>query len=255
MDEEEGTTLFAHLLYLADSLVSDFDIVDLATHLVEACHDLLPISSAGIMLDDRNDRLRVLASSTEAGEVLELMELQNNEGPCLDAFRTGELISATGSAISGRWPSFGRLALDHGLIAAYAVPLRLRAQTIGALNIFSRQEELSEHELAIARVLADMATIGILNHRNLRDQEILAEQLQAALNSRVAIEQAKGALAERLGVSTAIAFEALRSAARASRRPIVEVAIDVVARGGRLEGRAAASRQGRPRYLPPSASD
>lgn len=227
-DNHEGK-LFASIVFLADSLVSDFDLVDLCTRLVDTCQDLLPISSAGIVLSDQTQHLRVLASSNEDGRTLELMEVQNNEGPCLDAFRTGMIVSAPRLRGSELWPRFAAQAFDHGVLAAYAVPLRLRARTIGALNMFSRSPgALTRRDLDVAKLLADVATISILSHRNIRDQEILAEQLQTALNSRVAIEQAKGILAERLGCSTGEAFQRLRAYARRQRRPLIEVANGVV---------------------------
>lgn len=252
MNENQQTEFFADLVYLADSLVSDFDVVELVTHLVEACQRLLPIASAGIMLNDQAGRLQVLASSTEDGRLLELLELQSNEGPCLDAFRTGQVVEEPDLSTTDRWPPFTAGALQQGLRAAYAVPMRLRTTTIGALNIFClAPTNLRERELDLAQVMADIATIGILSSRNLRDQEILSEQLQTALNSKVAIEQAKGVLAERLNCSTAAAFDALRSAARNSGRPLAEVALDVVAGRTRLQSRAESLRSEFSQHRPP----
>jgi hypothetical protein len=188
------------------------------------------------MLADQRKSLRVFASTNEETRMLELLELQNNDGPCLEAFRTGVPVEGVDlSKLTARWPSFAATAVSVGINTAYAVPMRLRDQTIGALNLFQAGvAPLSPHEITVARVLADMAAIGIINHWSVRQQEVLALQLQSALNTRVIIEQAKGVVAERQGVSMGQAFEYLRAAARSSQRPIAEVAIDTVSRRGSL---------------------
>jgi transcriptional regulator with GAF, ATPase, and Fis domain len=229
MDEVETKRLFARLLDLADTLDSGLDIVDLADDLVHGCLECLPINAAGIVLDDQRGVMRVLASSSEETRVLELLELQNHEGPCYDAFTAGEAVSAAPlGEHRDRWPVFVSEATDQGIRAAYALPLRLHEQTIGALNLFCNHEAvLSDFEVEVARAMASMTTLGILNHWSVRRHQILAEQLQAALESRVAIEQAKGVIAERSGVDMATAFQLLRTAARAGRRPLSDLAAEV----------------------------
>ena len=164
--------------------------------------------------------------------LLELIQLQANEGPCLDAFASGELVAVPDLvAEQARWPDFAPQAITEGVLGVYALPLRLRERTIGALNLFrAKSGPLPPRELQVAQVLAGMATVGLTNQRTVRRQELLAEQLQFALNGRIVIERAKGVVAERAGVDVTIAFALLRNAARAARRPISEVAGDV-ARG------------------------
>jgi transcriptional regulator with GAF, ATPase, and Fis domain len=229
MDEGESKQVFARLVTLADTLVSGFDVVDLADELVQSCLEFLPVSAAGILLDDQQGHLRVLASSTEEMRVLELLELQHSEGPCYEAFVTGEPVMATDlSGRAGSWPTFVPAATARGVVAAFALPLTLRDRTIGALNLFSSTPtEMSATQLQVAHAMTSMATLGILNHWTVRRQELLAEQLQTALNSRVVIEQAKGVIAERSSVDMATAFELLRSAARGQRRPLSELAAEV----------------------------
>lgn len=231
MNDEREAALFRSLIYLADTIVTGFDVIDLADRLVSTCDELLGAAAAGILLDDQRGGLRVLASSSEELRILELLELQANEGPCLEAFETGELVAAVDlSAHKRRWPGYVRHALRLGFVSAYAIPMRLRERTIGALNIFQASPEpMSTTDLQVAQVLTSMATIGLINHQALRRQELLAEQLQTALNSRIAIEQAKGVIAERAGVDMNAAFDLLRSAARSSRRPLSELAADVAA--------------------------
>ena len=227
MDDE---VLFATLIELADTTTTGFDLVSMADRLVGACVELLEVTAAGIMLADQRKSLRVFASSNEETRVLELFELQNNDGPCLDAFHTGTLVEGVDlSTHTTRWPRFAAAAVSAGFTTAYAIPMRLRDQTIGALNLFHAEVgTFSTHKVNVARVLADMDSIGIINHWSLRQQEVLAQQLQSALNTRVIIEQAKGVIAERQGVSMGEAFEQLRSSARSSMRPIAEVAIEMV---------------------------
>lgn len=229
MDEVESKEVFARLVTLADTLVSGFDVVDLADDLVHSCLEFLPISAAGILLDDQQGHLRVLASSTEEMRLLELLELQHSEGPCYEAFVTGEPVEVThlpDRAVS--WPTFAPAATERGVVAVYALPLRLRDRTIGALNLFcGATTEMTPMQLQVAHAMASMATLGILNHWSVRRQEQLAEQLQTALNSRVVIEQAKGVIAERSSVDMGTAFELLRTAARGERRPLSELATEV----------------------------
>jgi transcriptional regulator with GAF, ATPase, and Fis domain len=220
---------FDRLVALADSLVAGFDLVDLADQLVHSCVEFLPVRDAGIMIDDQRGALRVLASTSEETRLLELLELQNNQGPCLEAFDTGTTVTAPDlHASDGRWPRFEEEAGRLGILGAYAVPMQLKERTIGALNLFcSDPVQLDEEELRVAHVMSTMATLGILNHWTVRRQEVLAEQLQHALNSRIVIEQAKGVVAERAQVDMATAFDMLRSFARSSRRSLAVVASEV----------------------------
>jgi transcriptional regulator with GAF, ATPase, and Fis domain len=230
---------FDRLVALADSLVAGFDLVDLADQLVHSCVEFLPVRDAGIMIDDQRGTLRVLASTSEETRLLELLELQNNEGPCLEAFDTGVTVTAPDiHAPEGRWPSFEAEAGRLGIIGAYAVPMQLKERTIGALNLFCAEPvRLDDEQLRVAHAMSTMATLGILNHWTVRRQEVLAEQLQHALNSRIVIEQAKGVVAERSQVDMATAFEMLRSFARRSRRSLAAVASEVSQ--GRLDLSAA----------------
>jgi ANTAR domain-containing protein/GAF domain-containing protein len=242
MTSMDDDVVFATLIELADTTTTGFNLVGLADRLVRACVEVLGVTAAGIMLADHRQRLRVFASSNEETRILELFELQNNDGPCLEAFRTGEPVEGTDlSLLTARWPHFAAAAMSAGFNTAYAVPMRLRGKTIGALNLFQAGiETFSTRKVSVARVLADMAAIGIVNHGSLRQQEVLAQQLQGALNSRVIIEQAKGFIAERQGVSLPEAFDYLRATARASQRPIADVALEVVTAQGAAAGAASA---------------
>ena len=234
MTSTNDEALFATLIELADTTTTGFDLVSMADRLVGACVDLLGVTAAGIMLADQRKSLRVFASSNEETRVLELFELQNNDGPCLEAFSTGTLVEGVDlSKQTARWPHFAAAAQLAGFNTAYAVPMRLRDQTIGALNLFQAEVgSFSAHRINVARVLADMAAIGIINHWSIRQQEVLAQQLQSALNTRVIIEQAKGVIAERQGLSMGEAFEYLRSSARSMQRPIADVAVETVSGRG-----------------------
>ena len=218
------------LVELADSLVDDFDIVDLLTTLSDRCVEVLDIAAAGIMLADPDGVLRVMTSSSEAMRVVELFELQSQEGPCLDAFRTGQPVIDQGlEADSDRWPRFAAVALSAGFRAADAIPMRLRRQIIGALNLFRTEPgSLNPDDLVVAQALADIATIAILQHRTALEAHVLNDQLNHALTSRVVIEQAKGMVAERERVDMEYAFTWLRSHARNHNQRLSDVANDLV---------------------------
>ena len=211
---------------LADTLVDEFDVVDFLRTLAEVAVELLDVDAAGLMLADENGVLQVMASSDDQVELLELFELQQNEGPCPECFRIGAPVVNTDLR---RWPEFAAAAAAGGYASAHAVPLRLRGQVIGALNLFrSSTEPLTDEDLALGQALSDIATIGLLHERRHRGQQELAGQLQHALDSRIVIEQAKGMLAERAGLSTGEAFTAMRSFARGSGQRLGAVAHGVL---------------------------
>ncbi|MET0904384.1 MAG: GAF and ANTAR domain-containing protein [Acidimicrobiales bacterium] len=211
---------------LADTLVDVFDVVEFLTTLADRIAELLDASAAGVVLADESGALRSVASSNETARLLDLFELQNQEGPCLDCFRTGNPIVNASLLPPDRWPTFGPEARRLGFHYAHAVPMRLRERVIGAVNIFTTEPtQLADPDVALARALADIATIALLQERSIREARVLNEQLQAALHSRVVIEQAKGMLAERRQIEMDAAFALLRSHARNHNQKLSDVAI------------------------------
>ena len=219
---------------LADTLVDDFDIVDLLTALSNRCVEVLDVSTVGIMLVDANGELRAMASSSEVMRIVELFELQSQEGPCLDSYRSGEPVDELLATATARWPTFAPVALDAGFRAAAALPMRLRDQVIGALNLFQTEARaLSGDDTLVARALADIATIAILQHRKIAEADAINDQLNNALTSRIVIEQAKGIVAEREQLDMPDAFDRLRAFARSHNRRLHDVASEIV--GGTLD--------------------
>ena len=204
------------LVELADTLVDDFDVVDLLTVLADRCVEVLDVQAAGVMLAGPDGQLRVMASSSEAMRVLEVFEVQAQEGPCLDCHRTGQpVVNQNLDAEDGRWPRFAAEALDAGFHSAHALPMRLRGSVIGALNLFrTGVGEMGPADVKVAQAFADVATIAILQHRAALEAQVLNQQLTHALNSRVMLEQAKGMVAERLNLDMEQSFAALRNHAR-----------------------------------------
>ena len=215
---------------IADTLVDDFDLIDFLHTLTQHVADVSGADTVGLVLADHHDHLRFMAASSESGETLELLQLQNDEGPCLDCFRSGQpVVNVELGTSQAKWPMFAPRAHELGFASVHAFPLRLRNLTIGAINLFDRQSTIYEpRDVQIVQALADVATIAILQERSLTRAEALTEQLQGALNSRIVIEQAKGALAQRESISIETAFELLRGQARSTRRPLLEVAQDVL---------------------------
>jgi transcriptional regulator with GAF, ATPase, and Fis domain len=226
METNRDASIVKTLVDIADNLVDDFDVVELLTELTHRCVNLLGISAAGVMLAWPPDELRLVASSSEAMQLVELFELQANEGPCMDAFRTGERVEheRLGDG-TGPWPRFSEVALAAGFRSVSALPLRLRDATIGALNLFSVEElPMDEDNALVARGFADLATISILQHGASNEAQRINEQLSSALASRVLIEQAKGVIAERAGIEITEAFTRLRSYARSHSLLLADVA-------------------------------
>jgi hypothetical protein len=227
MDREQR--LAETFVELADTLVDDFDVIDFLQVLAARCVELLDVAAAGIMLADPGGSLMTVAASDERARLLELFEIQSDEGPCRDCYRLGAaVVNVDLEGARERWPQFTPQAISGGFRSANALPLRLRSQVVGSLNLFhAGTGGLGEAELRMAQALADAATIGIVHQRTIRRGEVVAGQLQLALTSRIVIEQAKGVLAERLRISPDDAFEVLRGAARSRNRLLSDLARDI----------------------------
>ncbi|PPK65166.1 GAF and ANTAR domain-containing protein [Actinokineospora auranticolor] len=222
--------LLGAFVRMADTLVDDYDVVEMLHELVGYCVSLLDSAAAGLVLSDQRGGLQVLASSTDETRLLELFQVQIREGPCLDCIGAGEPVRVPDLAAErARWPRFVPQAVSRGFAAVHAIPMRLRQNTIGALNLFDHGVgAMAEQDLLVARALADIATIGILHERAIRRGEVLTEQLQTALNNRITIEQAKGVLAHAGRLDMHQAFQALRAYGRSRNALVSEVAHQVV---------------------------
>ncbi|MEO7350508.1 MAG: GAF and ANTAR domain-containing protein [Marmoricola sp.] len=215
---------------LADTLVDDFDVVEVLDGLMSTCLELLEVDEAGLLLNDAQGRLQRVASSNEEARLLELLQVQTREGPCFEAVHSGQTIAIPDISLSRqRWPTFAARALTNGFRSVYAFPLRLRESTIGSLNLFgSELDALDDEARVIAKALADIATIGILQQRSIHRTSLLAENLQRALNTRIVVEQAKGILAERGDLPMEQTFALLRSYARSHNLKLSDLAHAVV---------------------------
>jgi GAF domain-containing protein len=233
----EGSVIRS-LVEIADTLVDDFDVVDMLTRLTDRCVTVLEVSAAGVMLASPAGDLRLVASSSEAMRILELFELQTQEGPCLEAFHTGNRIGHEDlRAGTGRWPRFSRAALEAGFQSVFALPLRLRERIVGALNLFSfEQNPMDEEDVIVVQAFADLAAISVVQHRAATETQLVNEQLAQALTSRILIEQAKGVIFERAGVEMAEAFQRLRKYARNNNLHLTAVAQAAI--DGSLDPRA-----------------
>jgi transcriptional regulator with GAF, ATPase, and Fis domain len=218
------------LVEAADAFVADYDVVEFLHRLAVRCVALLDVDEAGVMLVGATGALRYVASSSEQMRLAELLELQDQEGPCLDAYVDGRVtVSARAEEAEQRWPQFASHARDAGFESLVGVPMRLRLDRIGALNLFSRRSGgLSQEDQYIAQAMADVATIGVLHARAIHDGQVVAAQLQTALDSRIAIEQAKGILAERMAIGVDDAFTLLRDHSRNHNEKLTETARHVI---------------------------
>lgn len=230
IDETREDLLIDTFATLADTLVADYDVVDLLQTLVESCASLFDITAAGILLADADGELEVVASTSEASRLVEVMQLSARAGPCVECFTTGTVVSLPDVEDSPpAWQRFRDSAREQGFAAVHAIPLRLRDTTIGALNLMSTVTgALGQQDMRAAQALADVATIGILQERTLRESNSVRDQLTNALSSRVLIEQAKGVIAHSRGVSMEEAFTLLRNHARSNRVMLSQVAQGLV---------------------------
>jgi len=218
-------------LQLADTLVADFDIIDLLTMLADRCIELVEADAVGILLADADGNLRVMAASSEQARLLELFQLQNEQGPCMDAFTSGQPVNCTElrEALE-RWPRFTPYAVGAGFECVYAFPLRLRDTVIGVLNLFKTHAgAMPAADVQLAQALADVASVAILQDQAARVSRVRDLQLQNALDSRVVIEQAKGMMSERGGIDMAAAFDLIRHHARQNNLQLTRIAEQIVA--------------------------
>lgn len=222
--------LTAALVEFADTLVADFDVVEFLQRLTDRCVELLPVDAAGLVLEDGDGRLQVVASTSDDARLVETFQLHLDDGPCIECHRSGEPVGVGDLATAGRrWPRLAPALQRLGFSAVDSLPMRRRAGPIGAMNLFRRAPgELDEATARVARAFTDVATIGLLQQRARREQELLVEQLQTALAGRVVIEQAKGMLAERLKLGTDQAFHLLRQHARRRNRRLTDLARAVI---------------------------
>ncbi|HEY3773809.1 MAG TPA: GAF and ANTAR domain-containing protein [Solirubrobacteraceae bacterium] len=220
---------------LADTMVDDFDVIDFLHGVSARCVELLDCDEAGVLLADAAGILRVMASSSERAHALELMQAQTDEGPCFECFSRGESVSSEDlEADRGRWPVFSPAALTRGFCSVHALPMRVRGETVGALNLFRvASGSLDAADVPVAQGMADIAAVGLMQERSVRESRVVVQQLQGALTSRVLIEQAKGVLAERARISLDAAFTRIRGYARANNLKISGVARDLL--DGRLD--------------------
>lgn len=231
-EETRDAALLESFAMLADNLVSGYDVIDLLQTLVERCQEVLDASQAGILLEDEAGRLDVVAATDERVRLIEMLQLDGDGGPCAECFRTGRpvLIPAV-DEIEPRWSRFGAMASKEGILSVYCVPLRLRRLTIGSLNLFSDHEGMPPHlDQVAAQAMADVATISILQRREAHDSQVVREQLQHALDSRVLIEQAKGVVSYKRRIPVDQAFQLIRSYARSNRLRLDDVARRIVGR-------------------------
>jgi transcriptional regulator with GAF, ATPase, and Fis domain len=215
---------------VADTLVDEFDLIEFLQMVTSHTSELVDARDAGLLLADHQGRLQLMAASDERTQMLELFQVQTVEGPCQDCYRQGEpVVNADLRDANDRWPQFAPRAVEAGFRSVHAFPLRLRKDVIGALNLFGDDVgQMERNDVAVVQALADVATIGLMQERAVRRGEVLSEQLQSALNSRIVIEQAKGALAQIHAVSTDDAFTMLRAFSRRNNLRLGDVASAVI---------------------------
>ncbi len=226
MSNERELRLAQTFVTLSGTLVGEFDVLDFLSLLAERATELLDVSAAGVILSDQRGGWHPTAASDEDAELVELFSVQTREGPCMDCIRsTAPVASSDLAAETERWPNFAEAAMHAGFRSAYAVPMRLRRETVGALTLLNTEPvAVDEDTTRLGQALADVATVGLLHNRAARQEELLSEQLQATLHHRVVIEQAKGVLAEHNGLTMPQAFDLLRSYARTNGLPLSDLA-------------------------------
>lgn len=227
----DATSLAQTVIEAMEAMVQDFDYVDLASSLVSSAIDLLEADAVGVMISDTAQLLHVVAASDEDMRTLEVFEIQADEGPCLDSWYSGRLVTCDDLTIDDRWDIFRQRAIQLGFVSALAAPLRLRDHNIGALNVlWRRPNATTSRAIQAARALADLAALGLTSKAVPSDATFLAEQIQRTINARVTIEQAKGMIAEQDGTDMNSAYDLIRDYSRASGSHLIDAAERVIRR-------------------------
>ncbi len=224
--------IVAAFVSMAGSLVEGGDITKLLDRLAADCARLLDVTAVGLLLADRRGALHVVATSSERVADLEAFQAQRGQGPCHDCYLDNRPVHVPDlAAAAQRWPGFAALAATAGVASVHAVPMRLRNNVLGALNLFgATRGTLNEADLRLAQALADVATIVLIQDRAAADKEAVNVQLQNALDSRVVLEQAKGVLAHSGDLDMSAAYAALRQYARDHNIKLAQLAVAVVSR-------------------------
>lgn len=235
--ETREARLSAAFVAVADTLTTNYDVLDLLHTLIGECAEILNVEAGGLLLADADGNLQLVASTSESADLVELMQLSVGVGPCVDCFTTGEMVSVPDIGASGeKWPAFRDAALGQNFLSVHATPMRLRGTVIGTMNLFGATVgKVNPADAAVAQALADVATIGIIQERITAHSQLVAEQLQHALNSRVLIEQAKGVLAQATTMTIEEAFNSLRHYARSNNLTLHAVAEGVASRAIPIE--------------------
>lgn len=231
VDPSSSAELARTFVDFARSVTEGADIVDVYSMLSDRCVQLLGVEACGILLIDLRGDLQVIGSSSHSAELLDLFQVQNDVGPCLICCRTGESVADEELSDSGPWPKFAELARRQGFTSVHAIPLRARDRVVGALNLFSTSTMEADH-LAVARAMADAATVALLQADPTEDGVVMTRRLHLAIEERTTVDQAIGVISQRFGVSIDDALDRLRDAADRSGRRLVEVSTTVVARDG-----------------------
>jgi len=219
----------AAFVELVAALVDDFDVIDMLTVLTTRCVEMLDASAAGILLADSAGTLRVVGASNEQAQLLELLQVQNDEGPCWDCYHTGDVIISQDMTAGSPWPRFAPVSVAAGYPSVCAVPMGLKHLRMGCLNLFmSEPVRLPDADIALAQALADVASIAIVQDQTTRSAALREGQLQHALESRIVIEQAKGMIAAHADVDMDSAFSRLRDHARSNNLRLTDVAAAVI---------------------------
>lgn len=232
-DIPRETRVLHAVVSLVDSLLDDFDVVELLTDLTERCTQLLDISAAGLLLADPYRHLHLMAATSQRTRELELFQLQSDEGPCLDCYAGGEPISIADLATEHqRWPRFAPAAADAGFVSVHAVPLRAVGTALGALGLFGNHAgDLDDADLLVAQSLAHIASVAILQEHSPTPTSV-PSKLRTATTNQIVVEQAKGYLREYFDIPIAEAFVLLRRYAHAHGPHLTDVARRLIGDSG-----------------------
>ena len=225
----DATALAITLIEITNSVTQGAETIEIFTELAGKCVNLLPVAAAGILLRDVTGTLQVIGASSPSAHLLDLFQVQNEQGPCLECTMTGMPVTDVELQATGRWPRFAALTRAQGFQAVYALPLRSRDVTVGALNLFAR-EPLSSSRLVVAQALADTATLSLLQVDPHIDLQIVIRRIHLAVESRNTLEQAQGMIAQRFSIDAEQALIRLQDVSESTALSLVEVATAVIQR-------------------------
>jgi GAF domain-containing protein len=223
MTHPDTRDLAARMAELARTVASPRSLYDVLSSVTATAKELIPgVDAAGVLLIGKKGTFESLAPVTDLPQKLDQLQMQFNEGPCVQAALDEVIVRTDDFREEQRWPQYSPACVEIGVLSGLSFKLYTADRTAGALNLFGFQPNVWDAEAeTIGTVLAAHAAAAVLASRR-------GQQLESALSTRDRIGQAKGIIMERYKVDDVQAFEMMRRLSQESSAKLVDIAQQVI---------------------------